>query len=508
MKNGAHIIVTGWGVTASSALADAIRGAANHGVIIVAASGNLTNNVDVDANRLYPGSYDAENLVTVVATTKTDGLATYSNHGKIRTHLGAPGGSGTSSPNAIYSTDVSTSYAWRSGTSMAAAHVAGALALLKAQFPTDSYVQLINRLLRNTTSLAALAGKCQTGGKLNLHLALTSQSSSPANDNFASAFDLALPSGQTSITAVGNNIDATTEASEPNHAGNAGGKSAWWKWTAPSSGTFSFLTKGSGFNTTLAVYTGSSVGALTIIATNSVSTGCGWSQVSFSATASTTYRIAIGGYNGEMGLIKLTLQSGTASAVSTLSFVKSSVTRSGTNFSVNLTGPASTVVKIDRSQNMREWTEDYASITLSGSGTYSYTDMNATQAANFYRARTTAGLTSCNTVGYADVSITGGVDKMIANPFDTTNNTIAVRIPNPTLSSRVFKWNEGTGAFDSSLFQEDDWAVTAWSVPGMTLAPGEGVIFRSTSSQTLRFFGEVLKGYQINPVSSEYSLRS
>ena len=57
---------------------------------------------------------------------------------------------------------------------MAAPHVAGALALVKAQFPGDTYRQLINRLLRSVDPVPTFNGRVQTGGRLNLDRALRS----------------------------------------------------------------------------------------------------------------------------------------------------------------------------------------------------------------------------------------------------------------------------------------------------------------------------------------------
>ena len=44
-------------------------------------------------------------------------------------------------------------------------------------------------------------------------------------------------------TAVvtGSNSNATKQVGEPNHAGNAGGKSVWWRWTAPAAGTLCLI---------------------------------------------------------------------------------------------------------------------------------------------------------------------------------------------------------------------------------------------------------------------------
>jgi len=52
------------------------------------------------------------------------------------------------------------------------------------------------------------------------------------------------------------------------HAGNAGGSSIWYLWQAPTSGSFTFTTLGSDFDTLLAVYTGASMNLLTPVASN------------------------------------------------------------------------------------------------------------------------------------------------------------------------------------------------------------------------------------------------
>jgi uncharacterized repeat protein (TIGR01451 family) len=102
-------------------------------------------------------------------------------------------------------------------------------------------------------------------------------------------------SGSTSATS----LLATKEAGEPNHAGNSGGSSIWWKWTAPSAGQVSLDTKGGGFNTLLAVYTGTSIGTLAPIASNSTTGGT--SSLLFEAKAGTEYEIVIDGANGVAG---------------------------------------------------------------------------------------------------------------------------------------------------------------------------------------------------------------
>jgi len=59
---------------------------------------------------------------------------------------------------------------------------------------------------------------------------------------------------------------ATKEPGEPNHAGDVGGHSLWYSWTATSSNPVTFDTIGSSFDTLLAVYTGNAVNSLTLAA--------------------------------------------------------------------------------------------------------------------------------------------------------------------------------------------------------------------------------------------------
>src|SRR5438876_3867721 len=126
----------------------------------------------------------------------------------------------------------------------------------------------------------------------------------PANDNFVDARGL---SGS-SASVSGSNVGATRETGEPNHAGNAGGHSVWYVWTAPSGTPAVVDTIGSSFDTLLAVYTGNNIGALTAVASNDdIASTLRQSRVSFTPLAGTTYYIAVDGKDGVTGNIVLTL---------------------------------------------------------------------------------------------------------------------------------------------------------------------------------------------------------
>jgi subtilisin-like proprotein convertase family protein len=126
----------------------------------------------------------------------------------------------------------------------------------------------------------------------------------PLNDNFASAQTLL-----GSFTSVpGFSANATKEPGEPNHAGNPGGHSVWYQWTALDTKAVTIDTLGSSFNTLLAVYTGSSLTSLSLVASNDdIGPGQLQSRVTFSATSGTVYKIAVDGYDGASGNLILTL---------------------------------------------------------------------------------------------------------------------------------------------------------------------------------------------------------
>jgi trypsin len=107
-------------------------------------------------------------------------------------------------------------------------------------------------------------------------------------------------------SVIANNLDATAEGGEPAHGGAAGGHSVWYSWTAPSAGMATVSLCGSNFDTTLGVYTGDAVNALTVVAGNDDACGAS-SQSTFTVTAGTNYRIAVDGFVGDTGAFRLAL---------------------------------------------------------------------------------------------------------------------------------------------------------------------------------------------------------
>jgi hypothetical protein len=202
-----------------------------------------------------------------------------------------------------------------------------------------------------------------------------------AGDDFMTA----LPLAGTDVIAYGTNISFTKEPGEPNHGGNPGGKSIWWRWTAPESGPVSISTAGSSFSTLLAVYTGQTVSNLTAVASDINSTGgTNRSRVTFEALAGTTYNIAVDGYNGASSRITLSLTTSGATVPLQLSDLLR--LEDGTMQFIVL-GDANRTYVIEETADLSDWHYLF-SVTTSADGTAIVFDPAATEAnTRFYRAR-------------------------------------------------------------------------------------------------------------------------
>jgi thermitase len=190
-RHGLNIVASNnsWGGGGySSALHSAIIRGANAGILFVAAAGNSAVDTDVTAN--YPSNYSTlqgtsttraasyEAVISVAALTSSGGLASFSNYGATTVDLAAPGAG-------INSTLPGGGYGAYSGTSMAAPHVAGAVALLAASRPSMSAADIRSAILSTTRPATSLTGKTATGGRLDVAAAV----------NVAPPVDIAITGG-------------------------------------------------------------------------------------------------------------------------------------------------------------------------------------------------------------------------------------------------------------------------------------------------------------------------
>lgn len=191
-------------------------------------------------------------------------------------------------------------------------------ATVDARFGTQAYV----RLLDNGNSPDTVAGDGVYAGAMVvpsgstsvvLQVQASAAGKTPGSADFP--FPIAVPppndafANRALITAgstqsFGTNADASAETSEPRNPSVAGGKSVWWSWTAAASSSVTISTTGSSFDTTLAIYTGTSLGNLLLVGSNDDAGGV-QSAVTFSAVAGTTYAIQVDGYSGATGAVTL-----------------------------------------------------------------------------------------------------------------------------------------------------------------------------------------------------------
>ena len=165
---GINVVATNnsWGGGGySTTLYQAIQEANQHGIMFVAAAGNNSSNNDVSGS--YPANYDLPNVLSVAALNRNDNLAGFSNYGVTTVDVGAPGVS-------IYSTLPGNSYGSYSGTSMAAPHVAGVVALMHAASPGLSVIDVGHAIRSTVDPVASLSGKTVTGGRINAAAAISS----------------------------------------------------------------------------------------------------------------------------------------------------------------------------------------------------------------------------------------------------------------------------------------------------------------------------------------------
>jgi len=153
----------GGGTSFSQTFQDAITTAGSLGITCVVASGN--NGADTDIVPRYPGSYAGANVITVAAADASDLLWSGSNFGRTSVDVAAPG-------IGILSTLPGGRYGTMSGTSMAAPHVTGTVALLAARKPGITVGEVRSAILGGVDPLPSLVGKVASGGRLNAFAAL------------------------------------------------------------------------------------------------------------------------------------------------------------------------------------------------------------------------------------------------------------------------------------------------------------------------------------------------
>ncbi|MDT9695053.1 S8 family serine peptidase [Streptomyces sp. P17] len=151
----------GGGGACTTATQNAINAAVNRGTTVVVAAGNSNAN----AANYSPAS--CSNVISVAAADRQGNRSYYSNYGTV-VDIAAPGGETNSvTANGILSTlnagaagPGAESYEYYQGTSMAAPHIAGLVALMKSKNPALTPAQIESAIKTNSR---ALPGTCSGG---------------------------------------------------------------------------------------------------------------------------------------------------------------------------------------------------------------------------------------------------------------------------------------------------------------------------------------------------------
>ncbi len=139
VAGGAQVINMSFAGPADPIFQTMLKSASDAGVVVVAAAGNH----GAKGPPAYPGAYDS--VIAVTATDARDRLYKHANRGEYIS-LSAPGVN-------ILAAHRSRSYETSSGTSMAAAYVTGAVALLRQSMPWLHPEDVVNRFTRTAVDL-------------------------------------------------------------------------------------------------------------------------------------------------------------------------------------------------------------------------------------------------------------------------------------------------------------------------------------------------------------------
>jgi subtilisin family serine protease len=173
--NGARIInwsgfVSDTSATRLALLRDAIRYAGARNVLFVNGAGNDGNDIDDDANCMFPECFDEPNMMRVAELEFDGTLVRYqvggqwrgSNYGVRRVEIAAVGQHLTTALRHAHDT-----YAASGGTSNAGPVIAGVAALMLAANPDLTAAELRRIMMETATPLPSLQGKVANGGAVN-----------------------------------------------------------------------------------------------------------------------------------------------------------------------------------------------------------------------------------------------------------------------------------------------------------------------------------------------------
>lgn len=303
----------------------------------------------------------------------------------------------------------------------------------------------------------------------------------PINDFMANAIALAGSAGTNSGISTTN---ATKEVSEQNHAGNAGGKSAWWTFVPSADGVLTLGTTNSSFDTLLGLYTGNSVGGLSLISSNDDAyegSPGGFSSLVAAVRSNQVYRIVVDGYDGVSGNVVLQH-----------SFVPAKIYRLTININTTTGGTTSP-------QSMDVKSNDTVSVTAFANAGHTFdiwdgdvvsfanpvsvlVNRDTTITAQFHPVAYTDGFESGN---FSRLSWNNGVVPWVVQSTNISSGAFAARSAaaggNQTSSLTLAgNFRAGTGAFNYRVSSEPGWDILSFHLDGVQQQQWSGEVGWST----------------------------
>jgi hypothetical protein len=180
------------------------------------------------------------------------------------------------------------------------------------------------------------------------------------------------------------NIHATKQPGEPNHAGQAGGRSVWFSYFVepipPVISPHTISTVLSDFDTVLSVYAGANLSALTEVASNDDFGTNRWSRVTFNAVPGANYWIAVDGVAGDSGELRLEFQ--------TPDSIFSGVQFTNGTLRLDFYGDEESRYVLEASTNLLNWSPVTTNSSLSHAGEFLFLVPATTNGSQrFFRAR-------------------------------------------------------------------------------------------------------------------------
>jgi len=169
-NSGIPIVNLSWTVANDPALLSVING---YFGLLVCSVGNDGQNIDLV--KRYPASWRTpyNNILTVGAADRRDTPASYSAYSSTTVDIFAPGGECVpSSTLGVLTTDNLGGYSPKCGTSIAAPHVAGVVALMMSHSGYMDAFSIKNIISRKVTPVTALNSSCVAKGLLNAYEAV------------------------------------------------------------------------------------------------------------------------------------------------------------------------------------------------------------------------------------------------------------------------------------------------------------------------------------------------